>query len=194
LKNPVARRSPAVRCTTLFVALILGACAAPKPPSAFEEAYDDETRPWVEVETQLPSPPAASDLLNVSVGGGTSYRFQIDKQSMSIGSDGVFRYTLVATSAAGSRNVSYEGIRCDTHQRKIYAIGRADGTWVKARNAGWAPIEDVGNNRQHAALEKEYFCPEGYAARDIGTIIGRMTPGAASSEAIFDRQTKGIER
>ena len=97
-----------------------------------------------------------------------------DDAVLSIGTDGVFRYTLVATSSQGARNVSYEGIRCESAQKKIYATGRPDGTWVRSRNAAWTPIEEVGINRQHAALMKEYFCVDGYPSRRVSDVLARL--------------------
>ena len=184
-----------VRSSWLVAAVVtiaVAGCAEPKPPSVFEQAFDDETLPWVEVQTQLPAKPEDADLVGFLVSGATSYRFAIDARSLSIGTDGVFRYTLVAISAQGVRNVSYEGIRCGADQRKIYATGRTDGTWIRARNATWTRIEEVGNNRQHAALEKEYFCPEAYAARSTKEIIDRMRVRLPASEASFARGTSGV--
>ncbi len=158
----------------LVAAALLAGCAAPKPPSAFEQAFDDDTKTWQEIQTQLPPPPNQRDLVGFGVSGGTQFNFAVDVYTMSIGSDGVFRYVLVATSPQGARNVSYEGIRCESGEKKIYATGRADGTWVRARNAGWSRIEEVGNNRQHAALMKEYFCPESYPARSVADILRRL--------------------
>jgi hypothetical protein len=177
----------------VLVALLLSSCADPKPPSTFEEAFDDDTKPWIEVETQLPPKPVDADLVGFAVSGATSYRFGIDPKSLTIGTDDVFRYTLVAISPQGARNVSYEGIRCQTDQRKIYAIGRPDGTWVRSRNAAWTKIEEVGNNRQHAALEKEYFCPESYAARSPKEIIDRMKIRSPSSEGRSDHDASGLK-
>ena len=179
------RRFAAVSIGLIIAAL--GACGTPKPPSAFEEAFDDEERPWQEVETQLPAKPADADIVPFEVSGGTSYHFGIDTKSLSIGTDDVYRYTLIATSAQGARNVSYEGIRCETSQKKVYAIGRADGTWVKSRSAAWAPIVDVGINRQDAALLREYFCPDGYAARTPREVFARMGRRLPSSEATSDQ-------
>ena len=167
---------------------MVGACATPKPPSAFEQAFDDETKPWQEVQAQLPPAPTTDHLVDFGVSGATTFRFALDTYTLSIGNDGVFRYTLVATSPQGARNVTYEGIRCETDERKIYATGRADGTWVRARNAAWTKIADVGNNRQHAALEKEYFCPDGYQARDVRQVIARLRPNLAPSEVQFGDQ------
>lgn len=157
-----------------MVATLVAACATPKPPSAFEQDFDDQTKTWQEVQTQLPPVPRDDDLVVFGVSGGTQYRFGLDPRSLTIGSDGVFRYALVATSPQGARNVSFEGIRCQTGEKKIYATGRPDGSWVRVRNAGWSAVEEVGNNRQHAALMKEYFCPDSYPARDVAEVLGRL--------------------
>lgn len=163
------------RFAALVSFALLAACAAaPQLPSAFERDFDDETKGWQEIQAQLPAVPKDDDLVVFGVSGATQFRFAIDAYSLSIGSDDVFRYVIVATSPQGARNVSYEGVRCRTHERKIYATGRSDGTWVRARKAAWAPIEEVGNNRQHAALMKEYFCPDGYPARNVAEVLGRM--------------------
>lgn len=159
---------------TCMVVVALGACADIKPPNAFEQAFEDESVTWQEIQTQLPAAPQDSSLVAFAVSGGTQYRFAIDSTSLAIGTDGVFRYVLVATSPQGVRNVSYEGIRCQTRERKTYAIGRSDGTWVRARNAAWAPVEEANANRQQAALMKEYFCPDAYPARNVAEVIGRM--------------------
>ena len=161
--------------TALAILAMLSACSTPAPPpSAFEQAFDDETKSWQEVSTQLPPAPQERHLVVFGVGGATQFRFAIDAYTLSIGSDGVYRYTLVATSPAGARNVSYEGIRCESAQKKIYATGRPDGTWVRSRNAAWTPIEEVGINRQHAALMKEYFCVDGYPSRRISDVLARL--------------------
>ena len=153
---------------------MLAACAPLKPPSTFEQDFEDRQKSWTEMETQLPPAPRDDALVTFGVSGGAQFRFALDAPSLAIGTDGVFRYVLVATSSGGSRNVSYEGIRCETREKKVYAIGRPDGTWVRSRSAAWTPIEEVGNNRQHAALMKEYFCPQSYPARDVPEVLARM--------------------
>ncbi len=62
---------------------------------------------------------------------------------------------------------------------------------MRARNAAWQPIEEISLNRQNAALEREYFCPDGYAARDVKTIVARMHPLIPPSEGFFDQQGHG---
>ncbi len=171
-----ARRLGGSAGAVAFATLIgfVAGCAAPKPPSDFEVAFEDETKPWVEIQTQLPPAPRPQDLVTFAVSGASDFRFGLDASSLTVGTDGVYRYVLVATSSQGSRNVSYEGIRCESREKKLYATGRPDGTWVRARNAAWTPIEDVGLNRQQAALLKEYFCPDAYATQDLADILSRL--------------------
>lgn len=157
-----------------MLAIALAACTPLAPPSTFEQDFDDREKDWKEVEAQLPPAPREDNLVTFGVSGGAQFHFAVDAYSLSIGTDGVFRYVLVATSTGGARNVSFEGIRCETGEKKVYAIGRVDGTWVRSRSAAWTKIEEVGNNRQHAALMKEYFCPDSYPARSVAEVLGRM--------------------
>ena len=127
---------------------------------------DYEEKPWVEVEYQLPKPPEPQNLVPFYVSATNPNRFAIDLLSLSVDADGVVRYTLVVTSPAGAKNISYEGLRCKTAERRLYAFGRADGHWSKARNSDWVKIEDNSLNRHHAALYADYFCVSGPGITD----------------------------
>ncbi len=129
----------------------------------FDEDY--ESRPWQELELKLPPAPQPEGLQPFYVSATTEHRFGIDPASLSVGSDGVVRYVLVIETAGGARNVSYEGMRCETRERRVYASGRRDGSWSKARNSAWVRIQDVAANRHHAALYLEYFCAGGVPVR-----------------------------
>jgi hypothetical protein len=122
--------------------------------------YDND-RPkeeFKELELKLPPYPAQDDLLAFDAGTATAHRFYIDSKSLSIGADGVVRYTLVVKTAGGATNVTYEGIRCDLRQVKIYALGRPDRTWVPARHSQWTRIATTQVNVQHGVLFRDYFC------------------------------------
>lgn len=124
-----------------------------------EDAFED--KPWAEAAYQLPPAPDAKNLIRIDVGTLTDNEFAIDEQSVSFGPDEVVRYTLVISSPRGARNVSYEGIRCATGERRLYAFGRPDGTWSKARSDRWVKIAENSLNRHHAALFRDYFCTTG---------------------------------
>ncbi len=122
----------------------------------------------------LPAAPAKESLLPFYVSPSTTMSFAIDATSVSVMADGVVRFTLVVTSTEGARNVSYEGIRCKTAERKLYATGIADGTWSASRNNAWSQIRDVGANRQYAALYKDYFCDFSSVAGNAAVIVKRI--------------------
>jgi hypothetical protein len=122
------------------------------------EMPDDETKPWEEIQAELPPAPKDENLLPFYVGPTATQKFSVDSKSLSIGKDGVVRYTLVAVSPGGAKNISYEGIRCASYEKKIYALGRDDGTWARSRRDQWEPIVRGNANRQHAALSADYFC------------------------------------
>lgn len=122
----------------------------------------------------LPAAPTKESLLPFYVSPTATMSFAIDAPSISVTSDGVVRFTLVITSTEGARNVSHEGIRCKTGERKLYATGSVDGSWSPSRNDAWRQIRDVGANRQYAALFTDYFCDFGSVAGDAATIVKRI--------------------
>lgn len=128
------------------------------------DSFDE--KPWAETLHQLPPAPDPKHLIPIDVGALSDNKFAIDEQSVTVGTDEVVRYTLVVTSPGGARNVSYEGMRCATAERRLYAFGRADGSWSRARNNQWVRISENNLNRQHAALFSDYFCSPGGAVSD----------------------------
>lgn len=153
---------------------ILLVAAAAQAQSRFEEDFDDKDKPWQEVAIQLPAPPKPENLLPFYVSATTSYSFAIDAKSLTVGSDGVIRYTLIATSDGGVRNVSYEGVRCESYEKKLYAFGQPDGSWSRSRRDQWERISTYATNRQHAALVKDYFCQEKTIAGKAEDMIERI--------------------
>lgn len=152
--------------------ILLAACAATVLTTAYPACADRdfEETPWTETDLKLPPFPAQEDLWPFVVSTTSDNRFRIDGRSLTVGSDGVVRYTLVIISPSGARNVSHEGIRCATAERRLYALGRPDNTWSKSRNDQWIRISDNSLNRHHAALYSEYFCPPGAAPRGADEI------------------------
>lgn len=129
----------------------------------FERDFDE--KPWSELESHLPSPPRQENLLSFYVSAASSNRFFVDGSSLSTGADGVVRYTLIVVSPSGARNVSFEGMRCATAEFKRYAFGREDGSWGRARNVQWTPIQYKDSNRQHHMLFDDFLCPRGFPVK-----------------------------
>lgn len=143
-------------------ALVLIALSVPVTAAAqwrlFESDFDDGEKAWKEIEAKLPPYPKAENLIPFEAGAASAHKFFIDAPSISIGEDGVVRYTLFIKSAGGAANVSFEGMRCETREQKYYAIGRSDGTWSRARGPQWRRIESKEINRHHGVLYVDFFC------------------------------------
>jgi hypothetical protein len=140
-------------------------------PAGFDDQFDDKTKKWEEIALQLPAAPQAANLLPFYVSPTASQKFFIDAKSLSVGSDGIVRYTLVSRSESGVENISYDGIRCETYQKKQYAFGQADGGWARSRQGAWLPIVELVGNRQDSALAKDYFCDGNSVSGSAGSIV-----------------------
>jgi hypothetical protein len=142
----------------LTLALLLPLCAWAQ--TSKPDAANDDSRPKAEVEAKLPSFPKPEDYLPFTVNAIAGFDFFIDAKSISVGTDGVVRYSLIAKSSGGAVNISYEGLRCFGRQFRVYAFGRPDGTWSRARDARWQTISLAdGGNMQRAVLHADFFCP-----------------------------------
>jgi len=151
------------------LALLPGLAAAqPAPRDLYDLPNERAPPPWDERKIELPHFPKAESLIKIQVDGDVSFDFFVDTDSVSVGGDGVVRYTLVARSSGGASNVSYEGIRCKDGERRLYALGRSDNTWSEARNSRWVAISDLPVNRVQAVLYATYFCPMRILPRDTG--------------------------
>jgi hypothetical protein len=138
-----------------FLAVCLAACGSPGERSDWERQQEGRLAPSDD-QVALPPYPARQRLIEFDVSPTSEFRFFIDPASLSV-AGGVVRYTLVARSPAGADNVSFEGMRCQSGEVRVYALGR-DGAWVPAA-AAWRPIEPRAAQRWHNALLNEYFCP-----------------------------------
>ena len=147
----------------------------------FADNAEYATGTWQEVPLQLPVTPMIADLLPFADSAASTHRFAVDAKSLTLGPDRVVRYTLISVSPSGARNISHEGIRCETYQRKIYATGRSDGSWSTARNSQWQPIRGLGINRQQASLAQDYFCNGTTVAGKASDMLNRLRRQATLS-------------
>ena len=147
---------------------------------AIADVEDDYIRQsWQEGEITFPSPPIDDGLREFYVSAVAENRFFVDTATLSIGADGVVRYVLVVLTKGGARNVSFEGMRCQTREWRLYASGRADGSWSKARSDNWSPVREAAVNRHRAVLFIDYFCPGGVITSRIGDLQNAFKRPAA---------------
>lgn len=156
-----------------FVLLALLALYAPLASSANTDDADNDALK-AESPVVLPAPAQKNNLLSFYVSPTTTLEFAIDAKSVSVTEEGIVRFVLIVTSQSGASNISYEGIRCSTGERKLYAVGQTNGSWTTARRDVWETIIDRGINRQHAALAKDYFCETGMVAGKAEVIVDRL--------------------
>jgi len=146
-----------------FVALALAAACL---GASAQTVSDSE---WKEMDT--PPPPAlrTQGLIPVDV-SGTSLRFGVDPASVTVRSDGVVRYVIVASSSSGAVNAMYEGIRCDKAVVKVYARHNPDSGWVPAQS-DWQPLQRSAATRHSLAVATGGACfgdtPNGSAAQVV---------------------------
>lgn len=167
------------RSVVHMLLVTLSACAQSSLSNRpLDDAFDG--KPWEIQQAQLPAYPKQGNLVPIYVSPTTTFRFFVDAASVSVGEDGPIRYAMIARSPSGAENLSYEGIRCETLERKLYAFGRPDGTWSKARKPQWAPIGEGQANRQHAALAEDFFCPQGARVRTTEEAVRALRQGSYS--------------
>lgn len=156
-------------------AILLASAATGVVADDFEDDY--ESKRWQEIEVQLPVAPSEKTLIPFFASAATENRFFVDGATITSGSDGVVRYVLVVISNQGARNVTFEGMRCETRERRVYALGRSDGTWSKSRRNEWVRVSDAYANRHHAALYLEYFCPVGLPVKNAAEARDALVRG-----------------
>lgn len=142
---------------------------------------DEPGRPPVEAKLELPPFPAEGDLVQFypgpSVGG---HRYYIDVNHLLVGPDRIVRYAVVMRTSGGATNVSYEGIRCQTSEQRLYALGYAGKGWVEAKRSEWAPIRRGRVNEYQSFLSTEYFCPYGAVPADKRSIVSLLRQGLSA--------------
>lgn len=125
--------------------------------------YDPKFEPgavekWRESDVPLPGYPADDDLVSVPLSATDTFRFYIDRTSLSRAEDRVVRLTAVIQSPRGARSIFYDGIRCDTREYKTYAVGSSGSRWRPNRGAQWQFIVAQGRNDFRYQLYKYYVC------------------------------------
>jgi hypothetical protein len=135
------------RLTALPAAFL--ACAALAQPSPSNPDWR---------EADAPPPPAlrTSELVPLDM-PGSNLKFGVDPNSVSIGTDSIVRYVVVATSATGAVNAMYEGIRCDKGEWRVYARHTPGAGWSPA-DTEWRAIDGSSTSRHTLAIARNGAC------------------------------------
>ncbi|MCO6427226.1 CNP1-like family protein [Nitrosomonas communis] len=156
-----------------FCILAITACVSKEK---FVDTFDHK-KDWIELQTELPAYPEAGNLLEFNIGPTSNHRYYVDATSIKVGKDGIIRYSLVVKSAQGAENATFEGIRCETKEKKRYALGRNDKTWGQPRISKWQKLENIAQDQAQRELAKYYFCPRGFLVATPAEAIHALKAG-----------------
>lgn len=165
------------------LAAVLAACGGAPGPRESVRAFDDDDpgRAPPEAKLELPPFPRESDLVEfypgASVGG---HRHFIDVANLLVGQDRIVRYALVIRTSGGATNITYEGLRCQTNEQRLYAIGYPGKGWVTPKHSDWVPIRRGRVNEHQSFLQSEYFCPYGAMPADKRSIVHALRQGLSA--------------
>ncbi|MGH8671943.1 MAG: CNP1-like family protein, partial [Burkholderiales bacterium] len=134
----------------------------------------DEDKPWVEEQVAFPVAPREENLIPLKLSATARNRFLVDALSVTLGGDSVLRYTMMVLTEGGARNVTYEGMRCETKEIRLYGFGRTDGTWSKARHSEWLPLREDSRNPYQEVLYRDFLCPNRLAAASAEHVVARL--------------------
>jgi hypothetical protein len=150
---------------------VVGACAAElgAPPGTPDNTVIPDAPEWKELDTPPPPPLRTQGLIPIEV-EGSRLSFGVDPASISIGSDSIVRYVVVAKGSGGALNAMYEGLRCDGGQVKVYARYTPGQGWVPVTDANWQPLRAGAASTRHSmAIARGGACmetaPNGSASR-----------------------------
>ena len=111
--------------------------------------------------------------------GRRDFKYFVDTGSISVTREGDVRFTLVVRSPSGVDNVSYEGFRCPRRERRMYAVGRTDGTWstLPESSSRWDRTPTKSTNHHLAVLYDDFLCPTGIPIKDAAEGVLAMRRG-----------------
>lgn len=126
----------------------------------------------------MPPAPQVADLVQIPFPASTSMRFYVDLASLRRPDANHVRYTLVARSASGVDNVSYEEFDCPNEDWRLNAIWN-DGArrWDAVAAPSWTGVDVGGGGNLHAVLDTQYFCKDGAVDGDVPTLSRRLRAG-----------------
>lgn len=132
-----------------------------------------------EAEVTLPTTLRTTGLIDVPF-PGSELRIGVDPESVSIGSDSVIRYVMVARSASGTLNAAYEGLRCDTGELKVYARHYPDSGWKAVTNPAWQKLLAGAAQRHALAIARNGMCTSDGRKRSVPEVLRDLRTGLAT--------------
>ena len=148
--------------------------------TGYEFKFDEsEVEKWKELEVPLPAFPDDRDLIPVRMPASYTLKIYLDEKSISLAKDGIARFTLMVETSSGTRNMFYEGLRCDTREYKTYAVGTLDKTFEPIKKPKWERVPYYEMNPFRCQLMRFYVCYPGASSTSPAAwdLIHRLKSG-----------------
>jgi hypothetical protein len=158
----------------LAVAFPVGAGSVLETEKEFDGVIEKPEKQQ-ELAVGPPPYPRDSDLVEVHIPELSGrLRYALDMENLTVAKDGIVRYTMVISSAAGARNVFFEGIDCGQRRFKTYAYDTGDGEFREKKGPRWQRIANRGSQSFRDELRQGYFCGRFGSARPPQEIRARL--------------------
>jgi hypothetical protein len=126
---------------------------------------------WKELDVKPPAAFKTSKLVPIEMPRYVTVKMGIDPDTLTVSSDGIVRYVVVAVSGSGNVNAAYEGIWCRAGDVKTYARAGNDGKWDAVDNPEWKKLNASQPSMHALALARQGVCDgrsaSGHSPRDI---------------------------
>jgi hypothetical protein len=134
---------------------------------------------WKENDVQAIPAFDVSRLIEIDMGRRFSLVYAIDPQTLSVGSDGILRYVMVARSASGVVNAFYEGLRCSTAEGRVYARHNPSSGWQSASASVWQPLRETTGMLHVLRFARQGGCDGAAPQRSARIVIDQLKSGLA---------------
>lgn len=126
---------------------------------------------WKELDVKPPAAFRTDKLVPIEMPRHLSVKVGLDPDTVTVSSDGIVRYVVVAVSSSGNVNAAFEGIWCRAGEVKTYARAGNDGRWNPVADAQWKKL-DASQPSMHALiLARQGVCEgrssSGHSPQDI---------------------------
>lgn len=120
-----------------------------------------------------------SRLIEIDMGRRFALTYAIDPATLSLGSDGILRYVMVARSASGAVNAFYEGLRCETAEGRVYARHNPSSGWQSADASKWQPLRETAGMLHVLRFARQGGCDGAGPARSVSAVVRQLKSGHA---------------
>ena len=158
-------KSVAQLCNAIIVCLATLCCSL-----AFAQLPSNDPD-WKESAT----PPAPAfelkRLVPFEVSAVTALRWGFDPNTVTISSDSLVRYVVVAQSSSGGLNAMYEAVHCSTGEWKTYARYNKDSGWTPVSDPQWKSMYEYQPSKHALVLAKQGLCQGAAPVTSVGELV-----------------------